>query len=81
MFLKSLFSFHETKGLSPNWNYPIFVGQCKTQPAFFVQTHQLAEMAIPDDDDAISLKKCLTGLINDYSKRLQQFAEEKYNRH
>jgi hypothetical protein len=58
--------------------YPILVGYCYGQPTFMVQTEILGEGALPDQDDAISIKKCLHNLLSKYQKNLKDFAEHKF---
>jgi len=44
-----------------------------------VQACKFSEGALPDEDDAISVKKCLIAICNEQSKKLREFAEHKFN--
>jgi hypothetical protein len=63
VFLKTVFSFHPSKTLPEHALYPILVGSCQNHPSFFVQQHMLSEGALPDEDDAISIKKCVNSIM------------------
>lgn len=64
MFLKVLFSFHPTRVLPEDPDYPIFIGKCKSYPTYFVQSFILNEGDLPDEEDnAISVKKCLIRIV------------------
>jgi hypothetical protein len=72
--LKSLFSFHPTKDLLDNTDYPIFVGLCHKQLSFFVQTMMFSDNALPHEEDAISLRKCMNGLNQAYTEKIKNYA-------
>jgi hypothetical protein len=78
LFLKTLLSFHPTREIPSDTNYPILVGPCHGQTTFYVQTSALSENSIPDIDDAISYKKCLNNLLCGYSSELINFSEKKF---
>ena len=78
IFLRVLFSFHPTRVLPDNPDYPILVGTCYQHPTFFVQGLILTEEAIPDEDDAISIKKCINGLMEANTMKIKDCSEKKY---
>eukprot|EP00347_Sterkiella_histriomuscorum_P009398 403341366 len=79
LFLRVLFSFHPNRELPSDYKYPIFVGKCQGYPTFFVNSNLTSETYIPEDDDAISVKKCLSKIVQAYSLSLKIFAEKKFN--
>lgn len=79
IFLKVLFSFHPTRDLPFSHIYPILIGKCYGYPTFFVNSQLSSEDQIPHEDDAISIKKCLSKIVQAYSMSLKIFAEKKYN--
>jgi hypothetical protein len=54
------------------------VGQCYGFPTFFVRGLSLAEEALPDEDDAISIKKCITSIMDAYNMKLKLNSEKRY---
>ena len=54
------------------------IGKCHGFSTYFIQSFVLNEGALPDEDDAISIKKCVNGIIQDYTKKLKEFAENKF---
>ena len=78
VFLKVVFSFHPTRQQPDNPTYPILIGRCRGFQTFFVNSLSLFEGSIPDEDDAISVKKCLNGIGQAYTDKLKDFAESKY---
>lgn len=76
--MKVVFSFHPTRELPENPDYPILIGKCYNYPTFFVQTLILSEEALPNEDDAISIKKCINGIYEAYNQSVKNFAEKKY---
>lgn len=77
-FLKVVFSFHPTRVLPENPDYPILIGACYQHPTFFVQGLTLTEEAVPDEDDAISLKKCINGIMESFNNLVKQSSEKRY---
>jgi len=76
--LKVVFSYHPTRDLPENPNYPILIGKCYGYPTFFVQAFALTEGALPDEDDAISIKKCINGIVEHQTINLKEFSEKRY---
>jgi len=60
MFLKSIFSFHPTKGLNHNEEYEIEVGLKGTVPTYFLRKPQMQENDL--EDNSISVRKSTLGL-------------------
>lgn len=77
VFLKTVFSFHPSKVLPDNSLYPILIGSCQNHPSFFVQQNLLAEGAFPDEDDAISIKKCVSSIMQTFSCFIKDFCLER----
>jgi hypothetical protein len=78
LFLKVLFSFHPTRDLPSDHNYPIIIGKCYGYPTFFVNSEISEADSLPNEDDAISIKKCLSKIVKAYSISLKLFSEKKY---
>jgi hypothetical protein len=76
--LKTVFSFHPTRELPNEPDYPILVGKCEGFPAFMVQCFKLSEEALPDSDDAISIKKCVVSISQAHNTSLKAFADKKF---
>ncbi len=78
VFLKILFSFHQTRELPADPRYPILIGKCYGYPTFFVQSFKLSQSNLPDEDDAISIKKCLNSIVQAHTISIKIFAERKF---
>ncbi|CDW86819.1 UNKNOWN [Stylonychia lemnae] len=78
IFLKVLFSFHQTRELPTNPRYPILIGKCFGYPTFFVQSQNQPADTLPKEDDAISIKKCLNSIVQASIMSLKTFSEKKY---
>jgi hypothetical protein len=63
MFLKVLFSFHPNRDLPNDNHYPIIIGKCYGYPTFFVNSEISELLEIPNEDDAISPKKCISKIV------------------
>ena len=71
IFLKTLFSYHPTRDLPEDLTYPILVGKCQGFQTYFVKTLVLSEGALPDEDDAISVKKCVNSIVQMYTEKMK----------
>ena len=78
LFLKVVFSFHPSRVLPEDPDYPILVGQCYGCPTFFVRGLALSEESLPDEDDAISIKKCITSIMEAFTTKLKLNSEKRY---
>lgn len=78
LFLKVIFSFHPSRVLPEDPDYPILIGACYEKQTFFVQGLTLAEGARPDEDDAISIKKCIISIMEAHSLKIKDHAESRY---
>jgi hypothetical protein len=58
LFLRTLFSFHESKHLPMDKEYKVFIGKMHNIPTYFVSSH--GEMC--NEESAISIRKCVLGL-------------------
>jgi len=63
LFLKVLFSFHPTRDLPSDYKYPVLIGKCYGYPTYFVNSSVTNNGQEPDEDDAISIKKCLSKIV------------------
>ena len=81
LFLRVLFSFHPTRDLPSDSQYPIVVGRCYGYPTFFVNSMSVSVegFSTPNEDDAISVKKCISKIVKAYQISIKIFSEKKYN--
>jgi hypothetical protein len=63
-----------------NEPYEILVGRINGAPAFLIEREDMAD-EVTDEDKAISVKKCIIGMQNEYVHKLKEFSENKYEKY
>ena len=74
IFLKAVFSYHPTKRLSDDASYSIIIGKYNGINTYFIPKDSQGI----NKEDAISIKKCVHKIIEDYSLNLKEQAEKQF---